>query len=219
MRYNQAVITRKSNKKSRKSKKRLNKTFKLSRVIHIYLSSALFALMIFFSITGFTLNHAHWFSSNSNQTLFNTPLPKDFGFDFANPKVDQLTRYLKNQYTLDNVRSVDIDPIDQLISLDYPLPNGYAFASFDFAQHQLEVEYQLGSGIGLLNDLHKGRHTGEVWSWLIDACAWLFCFFSITGFILIFQNKKYRRDSVIASIAGTFTPIIMFILCVPTFSY
>ncbi|MFT5591816.1 MAG: hypothetical protein ACI8SR_000171 [Oceanicoccus sp.] len=206
-------------RRHKKQKKGLKKTFKLSRSIHIYLSSALFALMLFFSFTGFTLNHAQWFSSSSAESVFAADLPVSFEFDFDSPKVDAITQYLKQEHGLDHVRSVDLDPIEQLINLDYSLPNGYAFVSLYLAESRIEVEYTLGSGIGLLNDLHKGRHSGEVWSWVIDLSAWLFCFFSITGFILIFQNKKYRRDALLASLAGMVTPVVVFIFWIPTFSH
>jgi len=81
--------------KHKHKKSSFKKTFKLSRTVHIYLSSALFSLMLFFSFTGFTLNHASWFSSASTSELFTTELPADFNIDVDNPSIDQLQAYLK----------------------------------------------------------------------------------------------------------------------------
>jgi len=39
-------------------------TLSLSRLIHIYVSMALLTLLLFFSVTGITLNHPEWFSDN-----------------------------------------------------------------------------------------------------------------------------------------------------------
>ena len=203
--------------RNKRKKSPFKKTYKLSRTIHIYLSSALFALMLFFSFTGFTLNHAGWFTSDNKSHVYTSSLSDDFIVNAEDPSIDQLQAYLKQHHNLSHARSVDIDPDEQSVSFDFPLPDGYAFAIFFLADHQLEVEFRNGSGIALLNDLHKGRHTGAVWSWVIDLCAWLFCVFSITGFILIFQNKKHRKNSIWSSVLGTLTPVILFLLFVPSF--
>ena len=39
-------------------------TLSLSRLIHVYVSMALLTLLLFFSVTGITLNHPEWFSEN-----------------------------------------------------------------------------------------------------------------------------------------------------------
>ena len=40
--------------------------------------------------------------------------------------------------------------------------------------------------VTILNDLHKGRHTGLVWSLLIDATAIVGTLVGISGFALVF---------------------------------
>jgi hypothetical protein len=44
---------------------KINKnTLSLSRLVHVYVSMALLTLLLFFSVTGITLNHTEWFSEN-----------------------------------------------------------------------------------------------------------------------------------------------------------
>ena len=45
------------------------KTLNLARLIHVYVSMALLTLLLFFSVTGITLNHPEWFSSHQAQVL------------------------------------------------------------------------------------------------------------------------------------------------------
>ena len=116
------------------------KLFVTSRMLHLYVSAALFSLLIFFCVTGITLNHIDWLSSGE----------------------------------------------------EYSIPAGYAFATWYIYQGTVEVEYQKGSIIAIMNDLHKGRHTGKYWRWLIDISAVFMLLFSLTGLIILFQQLKRR---------------------------
>ena len=47
------------------------KTAVVSRWLHVYLSMVSFAIVLFFSVTGLTLNHTEWFA-NSEKTIRTT---------------------------------------------------------------------------------------------------------------------------------------------------
>jgi hypothetical protein len=79
----------------------------------------------------------------------------------------------------------------------------------------LLLEYRTGDTLSVINDLHKGRHSGAVWSWVIDISAFLMIFFALTGYVIMFQNKKHRRLAVVFSIAGLISPIVLYLLFVP----
>lgn len=41
------------------------------------------------------------------------------------------------------------------------------------------------AGFGaVINDLHKGRDSGDTWQWLIDISAVLLAFVSLTGYLI-----------------------------------
>ena len=48
-----------------------------------------------------------------------------------------------------------------------------------------EIEITDYGVIALLNDLHKGRNSGEVWKRFIDITALLMVFFVLTGVCLL----------------------------------
>ena len=57
-----------------------------------------------------------------------------------------------------------------------------------------DVEYELTDRgwVSWLNDLHKGRHTGVVWSWFIDIFAVCCLVFCITGFLILKVHASNR---------------------------
>jgi len=62
--------------------------------------------------------------------------------------------------------------------------------------------------IAVMNDLHKGRDTGNAWGVLIDASAMLMTLVSLTGLLLIFFLPKKRSSGLLAAVAGI-------VLCCP----
>ena len=69
--------------------------------------------------------------------------------------------------------------------------------------------------IALLNDLHKGRDSGAVWSWVIDLSAVFLVVISASGMTLIFFVRRHRTSAISAAILGTVCVIVLFLVCVP----
>lgn len=197
--------------------------FLWSRTIHIYVSSALFVALVFFSITGITLNHSSTFNdkqhSENELTLPRTVADSLTATGAVWPaSLEVLNDFIKESYNLENPRSFSADADSQQIELDYPLPGGYAFIIVDVPGETIIVEREQGNAWALLNDLHKGRHTGEKWIWAMDISAVLMLLFAVTGLIILFQLPKRRKTGVWAVILGTATPILLYWLLVPAFS-
>ena len=194
--------------------------FSLSRWLHVYVSSALLGLVLLFAITGFTLNHADWFDSRADAGVVEFPLPAELSRALQNTPNDQvaLLDYLAQSHGLDHPRSVEVDLDAEEISLDYPLPAGYAFVTVLLSDALMEIEYQNGTVIAWLNDLHKGRHTGAVWSWIIDGSALLMTLFALTGTIILLQNRKYRSAGCLSVLAGLVAPWLIALFWIPSFS-
>ena len=55
----------------------------------------------------------------------------------------------------------------------------------------------------VLDDLHKGRDTGPVWSAVVDISAALTALASVTGLLLLFYVKRRRARGLLAALAGT----------------
>lgn len=101
------------------------------------------------------------------------------------------------------------------MTFDYPLPAGYAFVTVIIEENIVELEYASNGFLGLLNDLHKGRHSGYVWSLVIDISAILVAFFSLTGVVILLQNAKHRKQAFLVILLGSITPVAIYLLAVP----
>lgn len=191
--------------------------FSISRWLHVYLSTALFSLLFFFSLTGIFLNHLDWFDSEGVNRIEEINI--NANFNESEPDLNNIAKsvhsLLSKTHPLPMPRKTTIDNDLGEITLDYSLPAGYAFATIMPTEGIVELEIQQGSLIALLNDLHKGRHSGESWSLLIDISAVLICLFSITGIILLLQQIKWRTAGFSLVVAGTLFPIAIYFLFVP----
>ncbi len=211
--------------KSKKSKPwrwtktpRAKSLFQWSRWLHVYLSTALFTLLLFFSVTGITLNHPQWAADTSAPEELSTDIPGSIRNQLLSQSgaaLDGLTDHIALTTGLSDPRSIDVDWELGEIEFDYPLPAGYAFVIAELDSGTLLIEHKQGSLLALLNDLHKGRHTGPAWSWLIDISAAVISIFAITGMIILLQHKRYRRAGLSAALAGTLLPWLYYWLYVP----
>ena len=129
--------------------------------------------------------------------------------------IKKIQSFVESQTGLSNPKSIDYLPDAGELTLDYPLPAGYAFVTVILEEQLVEVAYKKGSFIGLLNDLHKGRYSGKLWQWLIDISAGFMLLFSITGLVILLQNAKHRRLASWLVIMGTFTPVFLYFIAVP----
>lgn len=189
--------------------------FSFCRWLHIYISCALFCLLLFFCITGVTLNHPNW-TADTHTEIHSIALPKSIALDDNGEyQIKSIQRFIENKTGLSSPRSVDIAIDMGEITYDYPLPSGYAFVTVILAENIIEIEQASNGFIGLLNDLHKGRHSGNFWSVVIDASAILMSFFTLTGLIILFQNAKHRKQAFIIVLLGSITPIAIYLLAVP----
>jgi uncharacterized protein len=67
----------------------------------------------------------------------------------------------------------------------------------------------------MINDLHKGRDTGPVWSAFIDISAIVLTVISLSGLILLFYLKLRRVPGVIVVVVGTLIVTVIYYLGVP----
>ncbi|MDY7025493.1 MAG: PepSY-associated TM helix domain-containing protein [Pseudomonadota bacterium] len=196
------------------------KVFRLSRWIHVYFSVFLLALLLFFCLTGFTLNHADWFNANKtvNQTEFVLAevLQKQLQAGEQLPK-SLLLAEVRQKTGLVNPSQIDWDLESGFIGIDYQLPAGYAYVEVLIDDARMVVEHQHAGFIALVNDLHKGRHSGAVWSWVIDICAFAMTLFSVAGLLIMFQNKRYRPHAIPLFSIGFIAPLWLYFAFVPKF--
>lgn len=109
----------------------------------------------------------------------------------------------------------DGELIEGEISLDYKGP-GYSSTVFiDMLEQQASIETTHYGLIAVLNDLHKGRNSGEVWRWFIDISAMLMVLFVLTGVCLLVPKKKTFKTALKWTVFGSVASLLIYLFAVP----
>lgn len=184
-------------------------TNKWSRLIHVYTSMAALLLVLFFGITGITLNHPTWSIGDSSTTSTKTGvLPMS---PTANGTVDYLTvsEYARNDLGVSG-QVEGFDSTGSSASIRYRQPGYAADLTFSTTTGEYElVTEQQGMFWGVMNDLHKGRHAGTSWKWLIDIAGLLLVVISISGLVMQLFLRKRRTAALIVSGVGVVVMLIL----------
>jgi uncharacterized protein len=187
-----------------------------SRWLHIYLSMVSFAILFFFALTGITLNHQDRFPSQAKTSHYQgamnvawlNPAP---GKDAARLEI---VEYLRKTHGVKAALS-DFRVDDHQLEVSFKGPGYEADVFIDRNTGMYEVtESRLGL-VAIVNDLHKGRDTGEAWSNVIDVSAVLMCLVSMSGLMLIFFLHKRRVSGLLALAIGALLCVIVYRIWVP----
>ena len=196
-----------------------------ARRLHIYVSMALLALVLFFAITGVTLNRPELFVAEPTSASYEVQVPMELLFSESKINVDQngLVAFLKQATPLKGAASgfdsyteyEDGELIEGELSADFKAPgyNGSLFLDLSNQVAQIDTtDYGL---IAELNDLHKGRHSGEVWKWVIDLSGVLMVLFVVTGVCLLVPKKKTFSTAINWAVLGLISTLAVYWAAVP----
>ena len=198
-------------KKSRKSK--LAQSQRWVRPLHAYSSMLMLFILLFFTLTGLTLNNRQWLPTPNVAEGVELSLPqiyKDMSFndDEAESQGREIWQWLKQDQSLsDGELSVQWLADDSLLILDVKRPGGYSMAEISVSDSNVWYENQHLGWMAVVNDLHMGRYSGKAWSWFIDVSAVVMLLFTLTGFWLVLFHRKRRSRVLLLSGLGT---LIMF---------
>ena len=181
---------------------RINKSvLSVSRLIHIYVSMALLTLMIFFSITGVTLNHPEWFAEDEAEVS-----EADFILSTTLLSIEQqgaLLDVLQKKGHLHGGRLV-IERDESELFISDKSPGQHISITVELMNGETYVEVTNYGVWALLNDLHKGRNSGAFWRLILDLSAALIIIFSLSGLILALAQRRINR-TLITSILTSFS--------------
>ncbi len=187
---------------------------KWSRWLHIYLSLVSLAAIVFFGLTGFTLNHPDWFfsettaqlSGNMEAQLLNLaqPPPADWDGNDYGHCIEKLSvaEQLRAVHRLSG-RVTDFLCFEDECEVTFQGPGYAATARINRSSGNYTIDVTSNDLISKLNDLHKGRHTGPLWSLIIDSSAIVSAVVGLSGFVLVFFLKLNRVWRVSLALVGT----------------
>src|SRR5258708_1269821 len=143
-----------------------------ARWLHIYLSMFSFAVLLFFATTGLPLNHPELFSAapritHAQGTLDAQWVKAGVAEDAArNGIVEHLRRTHAIHSSLSEFRMDD-----QQCKLAFKAPGYLADATLERSSGKYTLTETRMGVVAVLNDLHKGRDSGQTWSAIIDVSA------------------------------------------------
>ncbi|MET0981713.1 MAG: PepSY-associated TM helix domain-containing protein [Telluria sp.] len=188
-----------------------------------WISSAICLMaMLLFSITGFTLNHAAQIEAKPLVTRLKATVPPallpalqsyaEQHVDGEAPVPPQLAEWANEAFPVNlRGRSAEWSEEDAYIAL--PRPGGDAWLRVGL-DGRAEYEVTSRGAISWLNDLHKGRNTGPVWSWFIDIFALASLVFCITGFLILKIHAANRPSTWPVIGLGIVLPAVLALLFV-----
>ncbi|MHA8066745.1 PepSY-associated TM helix domain-containing protein [Aquirufa sp. ROCK2-A2] len=184
-----------------------------SRWLHIYLSMFSFIIVLFFSVTGLTLNHLDWFPEKEVLKEQEGKLRVNWVnvSDTAKIKKLEIVELFRKDYHVKGlVNDFRIDEREVSISFQGPGYTADVFIQREDGKFQLSTR-ELGT-IAFLNDLHKGRDTGKAWAWVIDFSAIFMTIISLSGLILLLFLKKRRLNGIIWLVIGVAAVALLYYL-------
>jgi len=174
--------------------------------------------MLAFAVTGVTLNHAGQIEAEPRVVSRKAVLPADLLALLAQGPVEgKRPLPIRIETWLDKAVDADIarrpgEWTDAEVYVALARPGGDAWISIDRDTGAVEHEKTTRGAVSLLNDLHKGRNTGQAWSWFLDLFAGACVVFCLTGLFLLQFHARARPLTWPLVGAGLVVPLLLVIL-------
>jgi len=173
------------------------------RWLHTYVSLAGFGALIFFAVTGLTLNHAEWFEGVETTIEREGQAPPEMLAPSAGPAAGiALIAWLRQAEQLGGHPGQPLAD-DVEISVSFEGAGYIADVVIDRESGSYSVLETRRGLFAVMNDLHKGRHTSFAWGLLIDISAIVLALSGATGIWLLWFLKKVRTNGLLVATAGS----------------
>lgn len=167
-------------------------------------------LVLFFGITGITLNHPTWSIGNSIAESLQS------GSLLVSPTMDGgAVNYLGvSEYARDELGvSGEVEGFDSAAgsaTIRYRKPGYSADLTFSLTDGSYTIATtQQGMFWGVMNDLHKGRYANSSWKWTIDAAGFLLVVMALAGIVMQLILKRRRTSAFVVAGAGAILTIVL----------
>lgn len=191
------------------------RTQRWMRWLHVYTSMISLLLVLFFGLTGITLNHPSWTLGDDPERITDTGtlpsglVPGTSATDTSDVDFLAISEYARNDLGVHGaVGDYGVDGGSGTIT--YQAAGYLADLTFDTTTGDYELVVDQQGFVGVLNDLHKGRDTTSSWKWVIDIAAVFLVVVAITGLCIQLVYRKRRR--VALALAGGFTVVSVVLL-------
>lgn len=175
------------------------------RWLHTYVSMLGLGALLFFALTGLTLNHPEW-TLGTHRSEKRTKGQLDVTWiqpTTGEKSVDRLavTEYFRRTHGVTGlVDEFRVEAAECSVAFKGPAYSADVVIDRQSGRYDLIVARE--GWVALVNDLHKGRHTGTVWAWLIDLAAAMLSLVAVTGIWLLLYVRKRRQSGLWAGLVG-----------------
>ncbi|MDQ8050349.1 MAG: PepSY-associated TM helix domain-containing protein [Luteibacter sp.] len=183
-----------------------------------WISSAIsLVVLLLFSVTGFTLNHAGAIEASPRVVRHTATLPPGLMAKLVDPgrrsaPVAPAVAAFVESKTGMRIDGRDGDWSEDEVEVALPRPGGDGWVSIDRETGEVQSETTDRGWLAYANDLHKGRNTGPVWSWFIDVFALACVVFALTGLLLLKLHAGQRRMTWPMVALGFVLPVVIALL-------
>jgi uncharacterized protein len=183
-----------------------------ARFLHLTLTMMGLALVLFFAITGFMLNHEDWFVSEEPPTVTQEgTLSTQF---LEGPDRLAIVEQLRAEFGATGaMTSFEVE--EDRLRIEFKAPGRQSVATVDRETAQVEVQHEFRGLAGRLVDLHRGKAAGKQWGLLIDATCILLLAISLTGLLMWSSLKTRWRLGAASFVLGTVVGLAVYIASVP----
>jgi hypothetical protein len=160
-----------------------------------------FAILFFFGVTGFTLNHQDWFNGQQQTVQVQGKLPAAWAQPSAEESKLWMVEYFRQKHGIHAALS-DFRSDDRQCDLAFKGPGYSADITIDRKSGTYELTENRMGFAAIVNDLHKGRDTGPAWSLVMDLTAIFMTLVAASGIVLICFLHRRRLSGLLAALAG-----------------
>jgi uncharacterized protein len=161
-----------------------------SRNLHIYISMFGLQAILFFSLTGFMLNHSDWFgSSEPTKRTREASIPAAM---IQTPNELTIVEHLRKYWGATGELN-SFDTQDDELRVVFKSPARRFEAVINRPDGHMQLNSESYGFFGRVMELHRGEDAGPVWSFLIDTTAVVLILTSLTGLTLWLLIAKWRN--------------------------
>lgn len=176
-----------------------------ARWLHLYASMLGLAALLFFSVTGITLNHPDWLLGSTRQSeRLSGQMDRAWlalGRDANAIEKLRVVEHLRRQHGIGGLLD-DFRVDDAECSVSLKGPGMSADVTVDRKTGSYRGERIREGWVAVLNDLHKGRNSGRAWAWVIDLSGAILAMVSASGLWLLWYVRRRRTSGLWTGLAG-----------------
>ena len=187
--------------RSRGRRRLRGRIYAVLRWLHVYISMLSFLAILFFAITGITLNHPEW-TFGATETLeeetgeLSPAWLSGEGEDWL-----CVAEHFRSEHGVRGaVTDYRMDEFEGSIAFRAPGYFADAFIDPETGGYDLTI-VQLGA-VGVLNELHRGTEADGAWRWVIDVSGVLLTLLALSGLGILVFLKRFRTMGLLVMLGG-----------------